>query len=308
VGKLPAAELAKPYSLKWPQTVPQELSPFIESLSLPTLAQVLDEAPHLYWHPYVYRQLVYLLRLRRDAEAWERLGWEWAVDEESGEVRRPTEVDAVCEALERLVEAHVRGLLPDRQLVRVQAPKKPGPKTRFENPHPVGPGAEWVDVATLYRDERVLRQIFSAKRRDLEVRHSRGKDRQAAKARIEQLVYQVLEQSHAAAWSDAWWEYETIDDDRPEPPLPPPDASQAEWWEHLTQVPVPRIIRRWRPLPFGDALDRMLLLRKMGRAGRDGKPAYPAYAVLGALLEKSPEVMMHALDNYRYPRHGRLKP
>jgi hypothetical protein len=46
----------------------------------------------------------------------------------------------------------------------------------------------------------------------------------------------------------------------------------------------------------------------MGRAGRDGKPAYLAYAVLGALLEKSPEVIKYALDNYRYPRHGRPKP
>jgi hypothetical protein len=88
--KLPAEELAKPCSLKWPQTVPQELSLFIESLSLAALAQVLEKAPDLYWHPYVYRQLTYLRRLRCDAGAWERLGWEWEVDEESGEPAPPS--------------------------------------------------------------------------------------------------------------------------------------------------------------------------------------------------------------------------
>jgi hypothetical protein len=306
--KLPAEELAKPCSLKWPQTVPQELSLFIESLSLAALAQVLEKAPDLYWHPYVYRQLTYLRRLRCDAGAWERLGWEWEVDEESGEPHHPQEVGVVCEALERLVEAHVRGLLPDKQLIQVHASKKPGPKAGFENPDPAGPWAEWVEVATLDEDERALRKIFRRRSRELRILRERGeKSREDAKARIEQIALEALEQSGAGWWSSAWQESEWLNEQPsgPEPPPPPPNASQAEWLAYLEKIPAPRIIRRWKSLPWGDTIDRMFRPKGMGRVQRSGKPAYLAYATLGALLGESPEVMMDALDYYRYPRHGR---
>ena len=64
-GRLTPEEMAKPYMAQWPR-LPPELLPFVQSLNLSTLAQVLKAHPMLYWHPLVSRQIAYLQRLRHD--------------------------------------------------------------------------------------------------------------------------------------------------------------------------------------------------------------------------------------------------
>src|SRR5262245_42904614 len=85
-----AEDRAKPVPGTWAR-IPDQLLPFLESPSVTSLAGVLREHPALYWHPIVYRQVIYLARLRWNEEEWRRLGWEQEWDE-YGSPEAPKEV------------------------------------------------------------------------------------------------------------------------------------------------------------------------------------------------------------------------
>jgi hypothetical protein len=131
--------------------------------------------------------------------------------------------------------------------------------------------------------------------------------REDASVRIEQLVYHALDNAGAEGWSSAWKIYEPLDEEAPQPPPPPSDASETAWRDYLNAIPAPHVTVRWQPLPWGDTLDRRFRPKGMGRAGRNGKPAYLVHAVLGALLDQSPETIMNALDNFRHRRRRQPK-
>jgi hypothetical protein len=160
-GKATAEDLGKPYAVFWPR-VPHELLPFIQSPNLATLIEVLTSHPRLYWHPLVFRQIDYLLRLRYDEAEWQRLGWVPQYDEDSYHWP-PAKVTVVNQWLERLVEAHVNGLFPDRRLQWTPQPKRRGPKSGIRNPVPAEGWAEWVDAASLDEDFRELRSAFKTR-------------------------------------------------------------------------------------------------------------------------------------------------
>ena len=97
-GRLTPEEMAKPYMAQW-RRLPPALLPFVQSLKLSTLAEILQAHPSLYWHPLVSRQITYLQRLRHDEAEWQRLGWETQWDEEEGTERPPKEVRGVVPAV-----------------------------------------------------------------------------------------------------------------------------------------------------------------------------------------------------------------
>ena len=161
-GRLTPEEMAKPYMAQWPR-LPPELLPFVQSLNLSTLAQVLKAHPMLYWHPLVSRQIAYLQRLRHDEAEWQRLGWKPQWDEEYGTERPPKEVRGVARQLAQLVEAHVSGMFPGRRIIWKAEPKQRGRKSGFSNPHPTGPWDEWLEADRLEQDFRQLHALFKAR-------------------------------------------------------------------------------------------------------------------------------------------------
>jgi hypothetical protein len=213
-GKITPEGLSGPWMDKW-SGFPPALLPFVESPSVSTLADVLKAHPLLYWHPLVFRQLRYLLRLRRDEAEWDRLGWERQSDEYGLDLP-PKEVKSVYQSLEQLVEAHVSGLYPGRRMVWKHEHKKHGPKGRLKNPHPTGePWTEWVDSADVAHDERDLRKRFSAQRHEL--KRLPGETPDEARIRIQRLAQAALEDV------DPWWSgfNEYVESDEPVPPPPP---------------------------------------------------------------------------------------
>jgi hypothetical protein len=125
----------------WPR-LPPELLPFVQSLKLSMLTDILKAHPWLYWHPLVFRQITYLRRLHHDEAEWQRLGWEPQLDQEYGSELPPKEVCDVSRQLAQLVEAHVSGMFPGRRIIGKAEPKPRGRKSGFSNPHPTGSWAE----------------------------------------------------------------------------------------------------------------------------------------------------------------------
>lgn len=137
-GRLTAEEMSKPITGTGWARVPPELGPFLESPTLPKLAEILRTSPGLYWHPLVKRQVTYLHQLRRDENEWQRLGWEPKWEDTYGIQRPPEQVAAVSEALLNLVGAHAGGFFPHRRIVWKDKAGKPGRKGKLSNPHPTG--------------------------------------------------------------------------------------------------------------------------------------------------------------------------
>jgi hypothetical protein len=286
--------MAKPYMAQW-RRLPPELLPFVQSLKLSTLAEILKAHPSLYWHPLVFIQITYLGRLRHDEAEWQRLGWEPQWDHEYGTEWPPKEVGGVSRQLAQLVEAHVSGMFPGRRIIWKAEPKQRGRKSGFSNPHPTGSWDEWVEAERLERDFRQLHALLKARL----TAAGRSKDKQW----YQRLAQEVLEES-SISWSDLhmYTQVAGSADRQAVVGDPPPGASEAELWEYLQRLPVPQVEARWAPLDLGNALERLLVPSKRGRALRDGLPAYLAYAVLGALLAVTPEQIKNALDNFRHPR------
>jgi hypothetical protein len=138
-----------------------------------------------------------LLRLRHDEEEWQRLGWGPQYDEE-GYHWPPVEVTDVNQWLERLVEAHVSGLFPDRRLQWTRQPKRRGPKSGIRNPVPAEGWAEWVDAASLDEDFRELRSAFRT--RLIASKQAVPRLKPDAKAWYQNLAQEVLAQS-SIEWS-----------------------------------------------------------------------------------------------------------
>jgi hypothetical protein len=210
-GKITPEGLSRPWTDKW-TWLPPALLPFVESPSVSTLAAVLKAHPLLYWHPLVFRQIRYLLRLRRDKAKWEQLGWEMQLDED-GLDEPPKEVKAVYQWLEQLVEAHVSGIFLHRQ-IKGERQERRGPKSGFKNPYPAGGWAEWVHPADLDSDERNLRKRFSAQRQELKRLPRETVDE--ARIRIQRLAQEALE--HVDIWWSGLNEYVEIEEPVPQAP------------------------------------------------------------------------------------------
>src|SRR5262245_29727600 len=149
--------MAKPYRPPW-ALVPPELLSFVKSPSLSTLVEALQEHPRLYWHPLVMRQIGYLRRLRHQ---WRRLGYE---EDDEG----PYPVREVRVQFERILDAHLRGVLPDRRMTWQRLKKRPGRRGGLKNPYPTGDWSDRVEARTLDASERELRQFFKARSDQLE--------------------------------------------------------------------------------------------------------------------------------------------
>jgi hypothetical protein len=160
----------------------------------------------MYWHPHIYRQFLYLLRLLSNEAEWLRRGWEREVDEETGTKRAPEEVAEVDKWLQKLVEAHLRGLFPMRHVVWKSVPKRAGRKSGLTDVP-----TDRVDVAWLTKDFQILRTAFRARLKAM--RRKIGPTQVEAKAWYRQLAQAILEETSATAgvgwWSD-WKEYETV--------------------------------------------------------------------------------------------------
>jgi len=70
---------------------------------------------------------------------------------------------------------------------------------------------------------------------------------------------------------------------------------------HETDEETDEGVPRWKPLNLDTALDAML----EGKMGSGGKPACLAYAVLGSLLNVTPEKIRNTIDNSIHPRRAK---
>jgi hypothetical protein len=301
-GRLTAEEMAKPIAgTGWPR-MPPELRPFIESPTLPRLAEVLRARPGLYWHPLVERQIAYLRRLRYDVKEWERLGWEPEWNDTYSFARAPRQVATVSEALRSIVEAHAGGLFPRRRIVWKDHSRKPGRKGRLNNPHPTGESwTEWIEPVWLAEDFRYLHAAFKARLRQPEAKPYLRAEAKEWHRRVAQEILQLVSETDGVGWWSGWKDHE-VEEMTADPaqsrvsPEPSDDALFSE--------PPIIIVERWKPLDLDDALDKMLR-REPASLAKEGKPAYLAYAVLGALVGKDPDALKAIIDNYRYPRRRR---
>jgi hypothetical protein len=94
---------------------------------------------------------------------------------------------------------------------------------------------------------------------------------------------------------------------------PPMKAAAKEWYRKLAQEVLQDSSTgwwsgyrdyqadAWKPLDLETALDAML----KGKGGHEGKPAYLAYAVLGSLLDVTPEKIRNTIDNYAPRRRAK---
>ena len=206
-------QLARPHAQHW-TFAPPRLLPFLQTPSLATLVNILEADPRMYWHPHVYRQIRYLLRLLDDKVEWLRQRWEWDIDEETDLEGVPEEVGTVREWLTKLVEAHLRGLFPRRRVVWKSVPKRAGRKRGLK-----GVPTDPVDAAILAEDFEMLRTAFKAQMKA--IGRKVGPTKAEAKARYRQLAKTVLEEMSASArvgWWSHWKEYETV----VWPDVPPP--------------------------------------------------------------------------------------
>jgi len=261
------------------------LRPFIESPTLPKLGEVLKSHPQLYWHPLVQGQVRYLHRLRSDNEEWKRLGWQWEskFDGEYEVYTSPKEVALVNEQLANLIEAHAAGLLPQKRIQWKRARRRPGPKGGLKNPYPTWePWSERISAEEIAADFHALRSAF---KRRLDAAEGKPRTKTGAKEWYRELAQQVLESSSVACLESSY--------------VP---CSSVPWWSGYRDFEHAAHPSGWKPLNLDTALDAMLNGR-MGRAGREGKPAYLAYAVLGSLLDATPEKIRNTIGNYRHPRH-----
>jgi hypothetical protein len=282
-GLITPEEMAKPDTpLAWAR-VEDELLPFIRSCSLFKLAEVLEEHPWLYWHPLVMGQVSYLGRLQHDVEEWKHLGWQPRTDE-YGVTVAPGEVQSVRQVLAKLVDAHVRSLIPGHGVAVRASQGRRGPKSAFKNPHPTDdPSSEWVDMTWVEACKRELHAFFKAQRSQLKWLAGESVNPSAAFARITQLAIAALDHTDAAWWTGLH-EHVAV----PITPAPVSVHQPVSW----------RYSSRWA-LNIDDEDVKRMLTHKMGRAGRNGRPLYLAYAVLGVLLGAPPATIKDKLDNYR---------
>jgi hypothetical protein len=106
--------------------LPPELVPFLESLSLARLVDVLKKRPGLYWHPVVVVQAIHLWRLLHDEAQWHDLGWKYR--EHEGRQLPPEEVDTIDAYLLELIETHAHGLFPGSRIQWKSARRRSGPR------------------------------------------------------------------------------------------------------------------------------------------------------------------------------------
>jgi hypothetical protein len=270
--------MAKPITgMSWTR-LPSELRPFIEFPELSQLAEILRTHPGLYWHPLVVRQVLYLGRLRHDEGEWKRLGWRRKHDDMDGVELPPTQVAAVVHAMVQLLEAHALGLVRHKRIVW-KARRQPGRKRGVKNPHPSDPWTIVVDPAWLHEDFVDLRERFKVK---LSQRRDKPTFRAAAKEWYRGLAQEVLQEATehgAVGWWSNWKTY---------------GLASTESFEYS--------IEQWKPLDMTSVIERTSAETKPKSLRREGQPAYLAYAVLGALLDQTPDAVMTLLNNHRYPR------
>ncbi len=257
----------KPYSGIWPQ-VPDGLLPFIESPSLEKLAKVLKAHPRLYWHPLVAAQMRHLLRLRPDADKW----------------------DVASQHLRALAEAHVNGLRLGRRIEWKALRRAPGPKGGIKNPHPMTPGDEWIDPATLEREFRTLNKLFRVKLKKAGGPFTGLIDE--VKGRYRQLVLEVLKESEIE-WTALGYSVPRSEGTEPSGSEEVEEWDWEKWhdedfvepWVSLVEARAEALVEKfmeWKKLP-----------------SKEGYPARMAFATLSALLDVKPAQVRNAIENYR---------
>ena len=281
---------------EWSYTrVPQRLAPFIKSLNLATLVEVLKRDPWFYCHPLVQQQMFYLERLALDEQEWQRLGWSPRVREgldepwDSNDLDPPDEIREVAFWMQSLIAAHATGIFPGLRIKWESKGRKPGPKAVMANPHPVPRHrVESIEAEYLYEDYCRLDDGFKARN---------IKWKRATKEDIKRVVTEVLNDSDLD-WSAR---RETVSLDEPiSAPSGPPLSKKCKPPQQRGRV-YPDWTYRWTLPELADAIEKMRT-NQMGRLGREGKPKFLASAVLGALLDVEPEKVRDMVDNYRRPK------
>jgi len=200
--------------------------------------------------------------------------------------------------LENLVSAHMSNFFPGRQMKLRPIRQKPGPKgLKNKNPFPAHSSDQVVNAVWLKHDYEVLRSAFRE-------RLNTSADKPVLKAALvewyQTLANEILAKTSSeegvASWSDRK-DYITIKAS-PSELASVPESSSDPWNNPITEW----LEIEWTPLDLHSAIKRMLIRGGMGAAGKNGKPAYLAYAVLGALVNQTPEKIRNTIDNHQYRR------
>ncbi len=118
-------------TIEWPQDVNKQIQSALRTGDIERIVQLLRKDPYAITHGVIFRQMLHLQKLVRmvDVEGVRELeemgaGWDGPV--------LPTETKkAAREALQRLVSAWVRGVLPGHTVERVKSPKRRGRKRKM---------------------------------------------------------------------------------------------------------------------------------------------------------------------------------
>ncbi len=287
------------------QPLPRDLLPFVQSLSLAKLVQILARRPYLYWHPVVSVQLMSLRRLVWDEGEWRRLGWQHQEGDGDGdgEFYPPKEVALAYAYLSAVLEAHAHGLFPGRRIKWTAAPRKPGRKLGFTNPSPTEDAKSGqVVIGVVDYEEQKLRRGFRTRLAELKRRDA--ETREMYKTRIQDLVREVLDANRIGEWS-ALTELVVKEHTHDNRKVRLGPGTRVRFSICLACIPE----RRWtKPFSLDDSVISALRsgnARRLGQAGKEGKAAYLAYAVLGNLLNQRPEIVRSRLDRFRRARRRR---
>ena len=195
--------------------LPTELLPFLETLNLLKLAEVLKRNTLLYFDPIVRDQIFYLRILTYNPPLWDQLGWPSEWDTNLGFNVYPKQVNQVEKFLEMLLETHIKSLFPYRKVKWEQLSKRRGPPGGLKNPHPTGePWTEFIDAQILFSDFRFLKEEIKLKKILIPSVHNPSN---RIIERISQQAMEVLEESQIN-WSGL---KETIYDGPPFDPNKP---------------------------------------------------------------------------------------
>lgn len=254
--------------------LPAKLIPFVKSCDLTKLATALQAAPWLYRTPLVFAQLFHLDRLRSpNPTLWKQVGWPDFFNEGTLRWEPPWQVKQARGALEFLVAAHVRGLLPHREITAKREQPTKGRPSGFENPHPTGdPETEWINAASLFDAWWPIFQALGPEAKNLL--------RRIPERPITDFVDRVLAVVMAAVshnppeWSDL---VESVVQDYE--PLPVP-----QWRTRADLRPIVTIILR-NP-------------RQRSRMKHAGPAAYLSSAILAAHLDQPSEKVQDCIDAY----------
>lgn len=253
--------------------VPRNLVPFVKSCDLRQLALALQRRPWLYRTPLVFAQLFHLDKLRTERSLWKRVAWPEVFNEDTLRWEPPRQVKQASVALEFLMAAHVRGLLPRREIATLEEQPENGRPSGFKNPHPTGdPETEWIDAEHLFDAWWPLLHTLKPAARDLL--------RRIPTRPIPDFVDRVVAVATVA-----------VSDDPPE---------WSDLVESVVQDYEPLHVPQWRTRVDLRPIVTLILrdARHRSRMRHAGPSAYLASAILAAHLDQTPEKVQDCIDAY----------